>query len=106
MSDVLDLDATVPPRQPKSMRWPVIGVKMDAALAAFVREQAHVERTTGSSYIRRLIRQARDGQLPADCRDWLTRQAAQCGCPGDPDAALVAVIRHLADRWPDGARLR
>lgn len=106
MSDLLDLDAAAPPRAPKSARWPVIGVRMDASLAAFVREQAHVEHCTVNGYLVRLVRRARDGQLPADVRDWLVIQAAQCGHPGDPDAALVAVIRHLADRWPEGARLR
>lgn len=103
---VLNVDATQPPRPPKSMRWPVVGVRMDASLAKFVREQAVVENCTINAWMVRLVKRAREGQLPADVRDWLTVQAAQCGHPGDPDRALIEVIRHLADLWPLGARLR
>lgn len=106
MTAVLDLDAVRPPPLPKNIRWPVVSVRMDATLLAFCREQAYVESTSVNAWIVRAIRKARDAQLPADVRDWLTVQAAQCGTPGDLDAALITVIRHLADRWPEGARLR
>lgn len=85
----------------------MISVKLAPHLNVWVKARAAAERTTRNGYIVRLLTRERDGlPLPDDCRDWLTRQAAQCGCPGDPDRALVLVIRHLADRWPDGARLR
>lgn len=106
--DVLDLDATEPRILPRgTARSKVLGVRVPAHLAAWVTTQAERERTTPSQYVATLIRRERDGQLlPDDVRVWLTRQAAQCGCPGDPEAALLIVLRHLADRWPNGARLR
>lgn len=106
-SDVLDLDASEPPPTPHvGARSTTLGVKVPAVVAAYVREQAYVEHTTVNGFLRRLIERHRAGdRLPADCREWLVRQAAQTGNVGDPDAALVAVIRHLAARWPNGARL-
>lgn len=103
----LDLDGEHPPGPP-AMRSEVLSTRVPANLAAFVRESAAGESVTPAVWLHRLIAQRRsDGpQLPADVRSWLTVQAAQCGCPGDPDRALVMVLRHLADRWPDGARLR
>lgn len=103
----LDLDGELPPGPP-AMRSEVVSARVPADLAAFVRECAADERTTPAEWLRRLIVQRRsDGPaLPADVRSWLVVQAAQCGCPGDADRALVMVLRHLADRWPDGARLR
>lgn len=104
--DLLDLDATPAPHPPRSLRTPVVGIRMDAALAAYVREEAARDRCSVNRWLNRLIRQHRDRRaLPDDCRAWLTVQAGQCGCPGDPDQALVLVLRHLADRWPHGARL-
>lgn len=104
---MLDLDGVGPPDAPP-VRREVISVKLAPHLAVWVRERASAERTTMNGYIVALLRRERDGEarLPADCRAWLDRQAVQCDLKGDPDAALVAVIRHLADRWPDGARLR
>lgn len=99
------MDGTRPPAPP-ARRNEVIGVKVAPHVATWLRATAAAEGTTMNGYIVRLLRRERDGGLPADCRTWLARQAAQCGHPGDPDAALVTVIRHLADRWPDGARLR
>lgn len=104
---VLDLDAEAPTRITKTMKGgPIVSVRMPPSLAAYVREQAYIEHTNMNAYIVRLIRRDRDGdRLPADVRDWLTMQAAQCGCPGDIERALLVVLRHLADRWPTGARL-
>lgn len=105
--DVLDLDATRPRMlPPHSVRSRVLGVRLPAHLAAWVVSQAEQERTTVNGYLAALIVRERDDGMPPDVRDWLTRQAAQCGVPGEPDTALVMVLRHLADRWPDGARLR
>lgn len=106
--DVLDLDATEPRILPRgTARTKVLGVRVPTHLAAWVTTQAERDRTTPSGYVAALIRRDRDGdRLPDDVKVWLTRQAAQCGVPGDPDAALVIVLRHLADRWPNGARLR
>jgi hypothetical protein len=107
MDDVLDLDATRPRMLPPSAsRSIVVSARVPAHVAAWVHEQARKERRNPSQYLTALILQARDDGLPPDCRDWLTRQAAQCGVPGQPDQALVMILRHLADRWPDGARLR
>jgi hypothetical protein len=107
VNDTLDLDGRHPPFLPsRNQRQVVISTKLPAHLAAWLRERARLDRTTPADYVRTLIVHARDGAMPADCRDWLVRQAAQCGIPGRPDDALVAVIRHLADRWPNGARLR
>ncbi len=106
-ADVLDLDGTEPPYLPHgSVRTRVVGTRLPPHIAAWVQEQARLRRTTAAAWIAALIVRERDGGLPEDCREWLTRQAAQCGVPGDPDAALVLVLRHLADRWPNGARLR
>lgn len=101
----LDLDAVDPPRLPSSVRYPVVSVRMPAHLKAWATDQALIEHTTVNAWIVRLIARSRTDQLPADVREWLVCQAAQCGLPGDPDAALVVVLRHLADRWPAGARL-
>lgn len=103
---ILDLDGVEPPRiRERSLAPVVLGVKMPAHLAAWVRERVFTEQTTINAFLLGLVERERDG-LPPDCRAWLTAQAAQCGCPGDPDQALVLVLRHLADRWPRGARLR
>ncbi len=104
--DLLDLDADPAPNPPRSLRHPVFGIRMDSSLACYVREQALLEHCSANAWILRRIREHRDSHLPADCREWLVKQAAQCGCPGDPDRALELVLRHLADRWPNGARLR
>jgi hypothetical protein len=108
--DVLDLDAVAPPLHPHArglrVRSVNISLRVPAALAAWIREQAYLERTTMNGWIVNLVRAKRDDQLPADVRDWLVTQAAQCGCPGEPDRALVLVLRHLADHWPHGGRLR
>lgn len=101
----LDLDADLPPVRPKSFRWPVIGIRIPAHLKAYLEQRVFQDGTTINHYVRTLIEADRHG-LPADCREWLVKQAAQCGVPGRPEEALVLVLRHLADRWPDGARLR
>lgn len=103
----LDLDATAPPGPPP-VRREVISVKLMPHMAVWARQRAAAEGMTMNGYIVQLMQRERDAEdlLPKDCRDWLKRQAVQCGCKGDPARALVLVIRHLADRWPDGARLR
>lgn len=105
--DVLDLDADPPPHVPRALRWPSFTVRVSNPLAAFIREQAALDNVTVNTWMVRVLEdRRRRRERPADVRDWLLRQAAQCGAPGDPEAALVAVVRHLAERWPDGARLR
>jgi len=75
-------------------------------LAAWVRDTAAREHTPPGTLLRRLVDQARTGERwPPDVQRWLTAQAACCGTPGDPEGALIAVVRHLAARWPNGARL-
>lgn len=103
---VLDLDGVAPPRMPKSRRWPVVSVRMPAHYKAWLMERALREGMTINAYMVRMIGRDRDQGLPPDVRNWLARQAVQCGLKGQPDEALVLVLRHLADRWPDGARLK
>lgn len=103
---VLDLDAEPPLPTPKSLRWPVVGTRMPAHRHAWLRERAAADGITVNALVNRVLAEAQQGGWPADVREWLLMQAGQCGCPGDPEQALVAVIRHLADRWPYGARLR
>ena len=103
---ILDLDGTAPPPLPKSVRWPVVGVRMPSHLKRWAEDRARADNCSLNAFLVRTLTAARDTPaMPADVRDWLTIQAAQCGVPGDPDAALAIVVRHLAGRWPDGARL-
>lgn len=104
---MMELDGVAPPEAPRrGVERPVVGARLNPHIAAWVRSQADVDRCTVSEWLTRLIVKARDGDaLPADCRDWLARQAAQCGKLGDPDGALVVILRHLADRYPSGVRL-
>lgn len=103
---VLNVAADEPPEPPASFRWPVRSVRLPSHLAAYMREQAAIEGCSQNAWVVRLVQAHRDSGLPADVRNWLMIQAAQCGHPGEPDVALVAVLRHLADLWPNGARLR
>lgn len=105
-ADFLDLDADPPPQAPKSIRMPVVAVRVPAHLALWLRHEAWAEGVSMNRLLVRFIERARHAELPPDVRDWLQKQAAQCGCPHDTDRALIMVIRHLADRWPQGARLR
>lgn len=103
----LELDGEPAPAAPFQGRRQVIATKVPGHLYAYVREQAYTDHTTINAWMKRLIEQHRDGaRYPADVRDWLCRQGAQIGCPGDPDTALVAVVRHLADRYPNGVRIK
>lgn len=108
MSDdgVLDLDATHPPSAWGHQRRVVMSTKLPTHLALFVEHRALQEGVTPSRWIRRLIEHEQRDDLPRDVTEWLLVQAAQCGAPGDPQAGLIAVVRHLAQRWPDGGRLR
>lgn len=106
---LLELDADRAPEPPPSLRNSlVLGVRLPRHQAVWVKEQALLDRTTVNGYLTRLVRDAyHHGEwLPRDVREWLTIQASQMGCPGEPEAALVGIIRHLADRYPNGARLR
>lgn len=107
MSDgLLDVDADAPPCLPLHLRMPVLGVRCTPQLAAYVREQAYQDGQSVNRWLTNLIEAHQDDALPADCRAWLRVQAGQCDCPGEPQVALVRVLRHLARRWPHGARLR
>lgn len=107
MSDwQLDLDADFAPLPPQSMRQPVIGIRVYPHTRAWMIERATAEGCTMNAFVNQLIDRERDGGLPADCRNWLARVAAQNGMPGQPDAALVEVLRRLAARYPAGCRLR
>lgn len=103
---VLDLDADPPPRQPSHQKTGVVSVRMTMQLRRFLFEQAEHQGISVNAWIVRELERAHDSALPADVTEWLTMQAAQCGCPGDVDHALVQVVRHLAKRWPQGGRLR
>ena len=89
------------------MPRPMMGFRVSPSTAAWVAEQASNEHTTVAGWLQRLVeREQRGERWPVDVRDWLARQAAQCGCPGDIDQAIIEVVRHLAARWPNGGRLR
>lgn len=103
---IVDLDADPPPRSPQMIRRGHVSVRMPPSLLAWIVEQARVERATVNGWIVAALARARDESLPVDVRDWLAAQAAQCGCPGDLDKALTLTVRHLAERWPHGGRLR
>lgn len=103
---VLDLDATQPPLSLAAIRRSVVSVRMPPALRVWITEQARVEQCTVNGWIVACLNRARGEALPLDVRDWLAAQAAQCGCPGDLDQALIEVVRHLSMRWPHGGRLR
>lgn len=105
-SGVLDLDARPAPEWPGGTpRFTVLNTRVPRSVDRYVRTRCEAERTTPSMFIRRLIEAEMAGGLPADCREWLAVQAAQCGLRGDVDATLVTVLRHLAKRWPNGGRL-
>lgn len=103
---VLDLDADPPPPLPAHQRTGVVSVRMTAQLRRFLFDQAEREGCSVNAWIVHELEKARDAALPIDVVDWLTMQAAQCGCPGDIDQALIQTVRHLAKRWPQGGRLR
>lgn len=107
MSDCLDLDAVLPPGPPgPQTRQLFVGARVSLPVAAWIREQSRLHRVPQAQFIRRCIEhEYRGGGYPADVRDWLAAQAAQCGRPGDIDGALYEVIRHLAAKWPNGGRL-
>lgn len=79
-----------------------------ADLRAWINDQAAKNRVEPGVYIRTILQHARaDGYgWPEDVTRWLTSQAANNGTPGDTTAAVIALVRHLAIRWPHGARLR
>lgn len=106
---VLDLDADRPTSMPRRHRTTMtVSARLPAPVGLAAHEAAAREGGNVNAWLGRIIRRELDGleRLPVDCRLWLVKQAQQCGCPGDPDQALVLVLRHLADRWPHGARLR
>lgn len=107
MADVLDLDADRAPDPPGAMsHWTVIAVRVPRPLRSWVMRQAELDGMTPSSWMRHQLQAMRNEQhLPGDVREWLAIQAVQAGCPGDPTEALVRLVRHLADRYPNGARL-
>lgn len=107
MDEVLDLDGVEPPgAPPRSLATTVVAVRVPAFTAARLRQLCEHLGTSPNAWLKALIERELAGGLPADCVEWLRRQAAQLGMPGRPAEAEVAVLRHLADRWPHGARLR
>lgn len=104
--DELNLTGTKPRYEPNPTRSLTITARLPVRAHAWLRDQAERDNTTPSMLIRRIVDQAMQrGRWPADVQDWLVVQAAQCGVVGDPDGAVIAVVRHLAERWPDGCRL-
>lgn len=102
---VLDLDGVQPPGVPRRSSV-MLGFRVPPSVAAWVRDQADKDRIAPAAFLQRIVEQSMNTErFPADVRAWLIVQAAQCGCVGDPEAALVAVVRHLAALWPQGARL-
>lgn len=107
--DVLDLRAVHPPGPPPNHvpNHRTIMTKLPTPIVEWVRGQAELERVAVNTWLRRLVEREHAGAgLPDDCTEWLAKQAAQCGRPGDTHGALLEVLRHLAERWPNGARLR
>lgn len=105
MNRVLDLDAHRPPDAPP-IRSRLITVRLPAHVRSWVDVRAEVLGVPPGTVVRRLVEDAAGGEgWPADVEDWLLCQAAQCDMPGDPDGAMIEVVRHLARRWPAGARL-
>lgn len=104
---LLDLDAHPAPGDPTRRRTTtMLGVRLPVAQAVWVQEQAALSGVAVNAWLKTLVNEAFRGErLPADVRDWLTVQATQIGQPGDLRAALVEVVRHLAVRYPHGARL-
>lgn len=78
-----------------------------ADLRAWIEHEATLNHCEPGAIIRRILQRARaDGHgWPNDVRLWLLSQAANNDTPGDTDAAVIALVRHLAIRWPHGARL-
>jgi hypothetical protein len=104
---VLELDATPAPGPPgRGGHWGVLATRLPNNLRSWVLRQADIDGQTPSGWMRAQLEAIRrEEHLPADVREWLVVQAVQCGCPGDPTEALVRLVRHLADRYPNGARL-
>ena len=108
MSDVLDLKASLPPDPPAhAATLSVLPLRVGPGLRVWLHEQADLHHSSVSEVVRGILTRAQQGEhrYPADVVDWLTRQAAQSGCPGDVEQAVVLVVRHLARRWPNGGRL-
>lgn len=101
---MLDLDGSHPPTPP-SHATELITLRLPVDLAAWVRDTAHVENTTPVHVLRSIVAAARGDRWPPDVQRWLAAQAACTGAPGDIDHAVITVVRHLAARWPNGARL-
>jgi hypothetical protein len=102
---MLDLDGTPPPARPHT-RSHVMAFRAPADLAAWIRDEAERDHVSHGTVIRHIICEARQqGRWPDDVHRWLLAQAACLGTPGDLDNALISVVRHLAVRWPHGARL-
>lgn len=105
----LDLDADPAPGVPLSATWNrssvVVPARIPRPLALWMRRQATYDGLSVSSWLQRLVRREMERpRWPADVEDWLTAQAVQMGC--EPDEVVPALVRHLAERYPDGARLR
>lgn len=106
--EVIDLLASPPPGMPRYMRsTTILNAKVPTPLGVRAREHCRRLDTSINAWLRTLIERELDHTtpLPPDVNDWLEKQAAQCGVPGQPQQALILVVRHLAARWPDGGRL-
>lgn len=94
-----------PPSNPTAS----FGVRLPAPLVRWITEVADANGVTRSTYIARLVQREMDtdhGGWPWDVADWLAVQAAALGDPGgDLDAVVIAVVRHLAKLYPNGAEL-
>lgn len=101
----LDLDAYPPPPVPGE-HTKMLGVRVPRDMAVWVEDQVARQGTTVNAWLKALLYDTRRGEwLPADVVDWLAQQAMQCNCPGDIQQTIILVVRHLAERWPHGARL-
>lgn len=101
----LDLDASPVP-YPSRILTVVLSAKVPRPVAGWVAEEARRAGMTPSRWLLQLVEQAQHDRWPVDVQRWLLAQGQQCGCPGDVNATVIEVVRHLATRWPDGARLR
>ena len=100
--DTLDLTGTHPPRPPRGIVKHVVGCRVPPAHEYALRRRADEVGVSVSDLLRDLIEA--ELVMPADVRGWLLMQQRQCDARTEAET-IVAVVRHLAKRWPNGCRL-
>jgi hypothetical protein len=106
----LDLDANRVPEPPPfngGRTSTSVSVRVPHHMEWWLREAAANHNLSVNAYLLMLLAKARGGDsIPADCWAWLSMEAKLHDDFDGPLDALVAIIRHLADRYPYGAELR